>query len=403
MRRHCLGMACRDPQTARISFCAAFALGLLQACSVEHADDQTGTVDSSSLPTPEAAAPTTRPDGAGEGGAPPRSGDGDDAGVITPSTFDAGATADAAGPGDAGTTSAEHDGANGSQEAGIDDAGVRSDAASVGNTSSKGCGKSSPGLDAKKQLTLQVNGKTRYYLAYLPMSYDKSTPIPMVFALHGKDMNDYWAANSQDGFKLIEASRGNALLVFPQGSGDAPKNERQWGNITSGWDVSATGADVAFLEALRVHLEENYCVDTSRRFLTGFSMGGWMTETFACERAGIFRAYAPVAGWGPGGIETGHGTAPYCKGSARGVPILITQGNTDDIVMPVNGEHSRDFWIGRDACTKTTTSVASLPGCASYQQCAPGLSVHYCTHGGGHGVPADAGKKIWAFFSSLGG
>lgn len=393
-------------KAARTGLWAVVALGLLsvQACSNEGDADEAQINGVGSTPMSDAAASGTHAEGGAADAAGPQGG-AHDAGRAWTSPFEAGAPPPPSSAADASSNGAGHDASAvhdaGFSDAGLDDSGASDDAAAASDRGSKGCGKSSAKLDPKRQLTFQLNGKTRYYLAYLPTNYDSNTPIPMVFVLHGKDMNNYWAANAQDGFKLIEASRDKALLVFPQGSGDVPKAKRQWGDITSGWDVSSHGQDQAFLEALRVYIEDNYCVDTSRRFFTGFSMGGWMTETFACEHADVYRAFAPVAGWGPGGIETGHGTTPYCKSSTRGVPILITQGQSDNIVTPENGEHSRDFWLTRDDCSKTASSMPEFPSCSSYQECAPGLSVHYCTHGGGHGVPADAGAKIWAFFSSI--
>ena len=138
-----------------------------------------------------------------------------------------------------------------------------------------------------------------------------------------------------------------------------------------------------------------------RVFVTGFSAGAFFTMNLACHHWKVFRAYAPVAGWGPGDMETGHGKAPYCDDASAAVPIIITQGTTDTTVVPaVCGEVSRDFWIARDGCT-TTSSPMSTRGCVSYQGCRSGLAVAYCTHGGNHMVPSNAGAYIWEFFSAF--
>jgi polyhydroxybutyrate depolymerase len=295
-----------------------------------------------------------------------------------------GGTASSGGATGAGGTT----GMGGAQDAG---------AASV---ASPGCGKTITRQDAKTQLTLQVGGTTRYYLLYTPTSYDPNTPLPMVFALHGMNMNNWWAANDGSGFKLIEASANKAILVYPQGSGDAPGTTSKWGNINSNWSPGVTGADDKFIDALLASMQENYCVDTSKIFVTGFSMGGWMTENFACDHAKVFRAFAPVAGWGPGDMSTGHGSKPSCSDTSIAVPILITQGTSDTTVTPDNGANSRDFWIARDGCT-TTTATMSTSGCVAYQGCKAGLAVDYCTHSGGHMVPSNAGTYIWSFFSSF--
>jgi poly(3-hydroxybutyrate) depolymerase len=121
----------------------------------------------------------------------------------------------------------------------------------------------------------------------------------------------------------------------------------------------------------------------------------------ACSHWNVFRAFAPVAGWGPGDMSTGHGEDPYCDEADAAVPILITQGTTDDIVVPaVCGEVSRDFWIDRDGCSNTT-SPALTGNCEANEGCNSGLAVVYCTHGGNHMVPSNAGTNIWQFFSSF--
>jgi polyhydroxybutyrate depolymerase len=249
---------------------------------------------------------------------------------------------------------------------------------------------------------MSVGGTNRYYLVYTPTSYDPNTALPMVFILHGMNMNNWWAANDSSGFKMIEASSNKAILVYPQGSGDAPGTTSKWGNINSNWSDSANGADMKFIDALLTSMEDSYCVDTSRIFVTGFSMGGMMTESLACGHSKVFRAYAPVAGWGPGGM--GGMSNPSCSDASVAVPIIITQGSSDGTVQPAYGQASRDFWINRDGCTKTTSAVTVPSGqasCVAYQGCKTGLAVDYCTHSGDHMVPNNAGGYIWSFFSSF--
>jgi polyhydroxybutyrate depolymerase len=248
---------------------------------------------------------------------------------------------------------------------------------------------------------MQMNGTTRYYLVYTPADYDPNTPLPLVMALHGANMNNWWAANDASGFNLIQASNDQAILVYPQGTGDPPGTTSHWGDTNSGWDPTPTSNDVQFIEALLASIQADYCIATNRIFITGFSAGAWTTMNLACSHWNVFRAFAPVAGWGPGDMTTGHGATPYCDDADAAVPILITQGTTDDIVVPdVCGEASRDFWIERDGCT-TSTSPTSTSGCVAYQGCRSGLAVVYCTHGGSHMVPGNAGAYIWEFFSSF--
>jgi hypothetical protein len=67
----------------------------------------------------------------------------------------------------------------------------------------------------------------------------------------------------------------------------------------------------------------------------------------------------------------------------------------------LEGEGSRDYWLGSDACD--TESVESdEPGpCVAYDGCASGLAVGWCAYTGGHAWPSFAAPAIWDFFSSL--
>jgi poly(3-hydroxybutyrate) depolymerase len=248
---------------------------------------------------------------------------------------------------------------------------------------------------------MQVSDLTRYFLIYVPENYDPSKPLPLVFGIHGLDMNNVWAAHAQSGFQLIQATADQAILIFPQGQGDPPGDQEKWGGISSNWggpppNANATliAKDLAFFDALVEHATENYCVDTKRVFAVGFSQGGFMTNTLGCERASVFRALAPVAGWGP------LGSTPTCSDASAAHALIQTQGDTDGTVTPALGQSTRDFWRARAGCT-ATTMPSSFSGCVEYQGCGADTPVVYCTHGGGHSVPSGAGARAGQFFQSL--
>jgi poly(3-hydroxybutyrate) depolymerase len=53
------------------------------------------------------------------------------------------------------------------------------------------------------------------------------------------------------------------------------------------------------VDMLIAQYEAELCIDTGRRFATGHSFGGCMTNAVGCFRGNVFRAIAPVAGCGP--------------------------------------------------------------------------------------------------------
>ncbi|WP_437573150.1 alpha/beta hydrolase family esterase [Sorangium sp. So ce887] len=262
--------------------------------------------------------------------------------------------------------------------------------------------------DPRQQQTLTVGGVTRYYLIHVPENYDPSKPLPLVFGIHGLNMNNVWAAHDNSGFQLIQETKNQALLIYPQGlpadgQSRPPSTQSQWGTADSNWggpppsaNPARLEADLAFFDAMLEHAKASYCVDTKRVFAVGFSQGGFMTNTLGCQRSSVFHGLAPVAGWGPNGSQ------PTCSDAGAAHPLIQTQGDTDGTVTPALGQSTRDFWRGRNGCQATTMPSADFgDGCVEYQGCKEGLPLVYCTHPGGHSVPSGAGGRAWRFFQSL--
>jgi poly(3-hydroxybutyrate) depolymerase len=326
--------------------------------------------------------------GAGDGGST-GAGDGGSTG-----SGDGGST----GSGDGGSTGSGDGGSTGSGDGGTMD---------PGNGGSMGCGKAVTRPNPRTQQTLMIGGVTRYYLIHVPENYDPSKPLPLVFGIHGLNMNNVWAAHDNSGFQLIQETNNQALLIYPQGlpaNGQSrpPSTESQWGTADSNWggpppnaNQARMTADLAFFDAMVEHAKTNYCVDTKRVFAVGFSQGGFMTNTLGCERASVFRGLAPVAGWGPNGSQ------PTCSDASAAHALIQTQGDSDTTVSPQLGQATRDFWRGRNGCQATTMRSSFGDACVEYQGCKEGQPVVYCTHSGGHNVPSGAGGRAWRFFQSL--
>ncbi len=292
----------------------------------------------------------------------------------------------------------------GGGDAGTGGAGTGGAAATTGTA---GCGKAANRPDPQVQQTIQVGGLTRYYLLYVPDNYDPNKPLSLVYGIHGLNMNNVWAAHDGSGFKLIDATANQAILVYPQGiqaNGQSvpPSSESQWGNADSNWggpppNANATrlAADLEYFDAMTEFVSDNYCIDTEKVYAVGFSQGGFMTNALGCERASVFKGLAPVAGWGPLGSQ------PSCGDANAAHPIIQTQGDSDTTVTPALGQATRNFWLDRAGCQMTTTPSAFGQGCLEYQGCDEDKLVVYCTHSGGHSVPGEAGPRAWDFFQSL--
>jgi len=250
---------------------------------------------------------------------------------------------------------------------------------------SPGCGTAINRPNPKTQQTMDVQGTTRYYLLDVPTAADNQSPLMLIFALHGYDMNNVSVTGL---YNFTSRSGGKAITVYPQGEGPAPGDTSHWGDgvLKSTW--TGNTANYTFIQNLMTDLESRYCIDPSRVFITGFSMGGMFTNSIACAHSDWFRGFAPVEGAGPGS----------CSNANAKPAIMIHQGTADTTVSPTTGgEPTRDFWIKQNGCAQTATST--FTGCQSYSTCAQ--PVVYCVGNWGHTITSTASANIWGFFSGL--
>lgn len=126
---------------------------------------------------------------------------------------------------------------------------------------------------------------TREYLMYQPDTIDANTPILIV--MHGFTSNSFNIQSLSD-FNSLADEHG-FVVVYPQGTD----------NPAPHWDANLTFSevdDVGFLVALVEYLQTEYTLSTEDVFATGFSNGGFMSYTLACEAPDTFKAIASVSG-----------------------------------------------------------------------------------------------------------
>lgn len=159
-----------------------------------------------------------------------------------------------------------------------------------------------------RQISRQVSAN---YLLYLPSEFrqENDRKWPLLIFLHGSgERGDDLAMVKVHGPpREIEAGRTLPfILVSPQ----VPAN--------GSWDID-------LLDAILDELLENLPVDAERVYLTGLSMGGHATWTWAAQRPERFAAIAPVCG-------SGH---LYRACQLRTVPVWAFHGDRDDVVPSV--------------------------------------------------------------------
>jgi poly(3-hydroxybutyrate) depolymerase len=171
--------------------------------------------------------------------------------------------------------------------------------------------------------------------------------------------------------------------VYPQGLGATP-----------GWSLAASSEDVALFDALVDQIENELCVDRTRIYTWGFSLGGYFTHVLACVRGDIIDGSSPVsAGMPLSSLD--------CVGP---VPQFIAHGAADTVVSAGQGRAARDVWLNVNGCSETTVPHETEPECVRYEDCDSGAPVVWCELAGvGHGVHQDMGMEAPAidFLESL--
>ncbi|MEO8061921.1 MAG: prolyl oligopeptidase family serine peptidase [Pseudomonadota bacterium] len=134
--------------------------------------------------------------------------------------------------------------------------------------------------------TDEVDGSPQYCRAYLPASYDKSKPWPLVLHLHGYNPANpvywrWWSADSRHPSIDTEFSHHQQVIyIDPHG-----RNNVQYKGI----------GDSDIMRCL-AEAKRAFSVDENRVYLSGESMGGWGTWNVATRHPDVFAAIAPIFG-----------------------------------------------------------------------------------------------------------
>ena len=278
------------------------------------------------------------------------------------------------------------------------------------------------------ELSLEHEGAARTFQLYVPSSYQKGKPTPLLLALHGRPGNarrmaDLTSFNSR-------AERHGFIAVYPQGL------HQYWNYLHGILGYRQQPNDSDFLLKVVDAIESEYSIDDKRVYVTGISNGGFMAQRLACYAPQKIAAFASVAAGGYAGMSI------ECENNAA-VNMLYMHG-TDDTKVPWNGLSVKDadgnpqlvtmsirdsvkFWVDRNQCSTEVTSMEISPRQSSSPTRVKSFSstncqtraevVLYAIIGGGHNwpgvadfIPASiagrvnmdihASDVIWSFFST---
>ena len=200
----------------------------------------------------------------------------------------------------------------------------------------------------------------RYYMAYVPDTYDPARPAPLMYYLAGFGVSMYGNAGWTDQNQLAE--RNGVIVVYVQQHyrnmgkhgwmmgwhvylqafrGTDPNDPAQWSD----------NPDLDFLVKLTERLKGLYNIDRTRVWTTGHSRGGGMSVILPFLRPDVFAGSCGQAAFSH--VNKFEDFIRAYKG--RRFPAVLVHGTMDDNVQP--SEYHATVKAYRDAGWKTLADL----------------------------------------------
>lgn len=256
---------------------------------------------------------------------------------------------------------------------------------------SPGCG-TTTSFSGESRNSIDVGGTNREYIVRLPDGYDSSNPYRLMVSIHCLNGTAAGVASGSAGanyeyYGLWSRDDDDTIFVAPQG-------------INNSWPQG----NEDFIGQLVQMLKEELCIDETRVFAEGFSMGGSMSYALACKFPDVFRAIAVHSG----------GAMSGCDQSNRGpVAYFMTHGINDSVcTYPNYGVPQLNDFAERNGCDPLTLPTptdpsGNTPVCVDFQNCDPGYPTRACVFVGDHtpSPPNEANTWVpdetWDFISQF--
>jgi len=172
--------------------------------------------------------------------------------------------------------------------------------------------------------TIPVEDAERNYWVHEPLSLEENQPVPLIIVMHG--LGSKPQSMFKAGFNDL-ADRENFLVLYPE---------------------LMDGDSTDLIEDFLDDVEEFYAIDSSRVFMTGFSLGGMRSYRAACIFSDRFAAIAPVAGAGEctDNLPTHPVSVLHIHGLADPEVPFQGGGNANHPAV----EEAIGFWVGFNEC-----------------------------------------------------
>lgn len=208
-------------------------------------------------------------------------------------------------------------------------------------------------LEIRKGLHSQglvYQNQVREYLLYIPESYDESVSMPVMLNFHGFGGTAERHLQNAD-MRSLSESKG-FILIYPQGTllGNYP----HWNPSPVGEGNKSSTDDLGFIDKLLTTLPEKINIDSSRIYACGYSNGGFLSYSLACNLTNQIAAIGSVAGTMlTDTYENCNAYVPKPMINIHGAkdPIVPYQGSTGLVSI----DNVLDFWSELNFAKKLET------------------------------------------------
>ena len=245
----------------------------------------------------------------------------------------------------------------------------------------------------------------REYILTVPTNYDNTHPYKFVIAYHELNGNDDEMYRNKY-YHLLPLANDSTIFVAPNGQ---QGNKNCTAASGCGWP-NLNDSDMLLADAVVAQIEQNFCVDTTRIFATGWSYGASMSYETACERP-----LGGVTNGVPGYIRSiAVYSAAQLSGScnpAKPVAYYASHGTNDTVLDYSRGLTLLQNMAAVDSCTAMTPTKVTSGNhvCTNFMGCSTGYPVEFCSFKGPHTPdPTDPGQatsweyqNVWTFLSQF--
>jgi len=208
-----------------------------------------------------------------------------------------------------------------------------------------------------QKASVSYGGHDRSYLVHAPSTYDGTSLLPLVVAMH------YFPGDGAGVAKTTglnaKADKENFLVVYPDG----------YANGFNALVCCGSEDDVGFIKLIVKHMVDRWKADPKRVYATGISNGADMSFRLAVELPEVFAAIAPVSG-GYGGAKT----ADPAYIPKLPVSVITFLGGLDMYRTPM--EEGLKLWQERLSCKASSPQALPNKGInLTVARCADGSEV----------------------------